>query len=277
MAGMTIPGMQQKKPMSNGGLTPGGNSYKTASGGLPTTVDPMGAGWGSDLNLGQADPMYYLRQQEANMSLPTSSGTGGIPGYNTPLRGTGGAVGSLVGGESNVNAPGYARGAAGTDASVSQSAFDRQQELQLAHDLEMQRFNAKNESMKQLLSQYGGGSSARVTRTPEDAAKESAARDAAFARAKETAGMNARASMSALDDVVAESGLMGSSVDASRRGAVVGGAKSEVNDFLRDQAMSEADRASEISDMEYQGQIAQRGQEMAKRQAILSLINSMSY
>src|SRR3990167_8418431 len=108
--------------------------------------------------------------------------------------------------------------------------------------------------------------------------QEQAARDAAFARAKEKAGQTARASMSTLQDVVAERGLMGSSVEAANTGALVGGAAGNIGEFLRDQAIQESGAATKRADMEYQGGIMQRGQDMARQQsrqqAILSLLTS---
>ena len=214
------------------------------------------------------DPRFAQAAAQATPQPLTPNG--GYGGYG------GGASmpSSIAALDSTVPAPQYARGTpSGGSAGVTQGGYDRQQEIQLQHDLEMQRMQSKKDMFTSLMGQYGGsGGGARVTRTPEDTAKEEAGRSAAFARAKETAGQNARASMASLNDVVAERGLMGSSVEAAQQGAIVGGAGSQVNDFLRDQAISEADRASEISDQEYQGQITQRGQEMARKQAILNLL-----
>lgn len=173
--------------------------------------------------------------------------------------------------------PGYARGNASGDASVTQGAYDRQQEIQLAHDLRMQEMNSKKDMFTTLLGQFGGGNSPRVTRTPENQAGEQAARDAAFARAKEKAGQTARASMAALDNIVAERGMMGSTVHAGKAGAIVGGAAGEIGEFLRDQAITESDRAAEVSDMDFMAQVSQRGQEMSRRQAMMGLLGNMLY
>ncbi len=128
----------------------------------------------------------------------------------------------------------------------------------------------RDDIMSRILSQP---TSARVERAAGPTAEqESAARDAAFARAKETAGQNARASMSALNDVVDSRGLMGSSVEAAQTGALVGGAADQVGNFLRDQAQSEADKATHVADVQYQGNVQQRAQELSRQQALLGLL-----
>ena len=78
--------------------------------------------------------------------------------------------------------------------------------------------------------------------------------------------------MTALQDVVDERGLMGSSIEAGQAGQIIGSAGGGLNEFLRDQAISESDRATNIADMEYQGQIQQRAQEMSRQQALLGLL-----
>ena len=103
-------------------------------------------------------------------------------------------------------------------------------------------------------------------------ANEEAARGAAFARAKEQAGQTARASLSALEDVSAERGLMGSTLEASEQGRVAGGARADIQDFTREQLMQDLDRSREVANMTYQGGITQRGQDLSRQQALLGLL-----
>ena len=105
--------------------------------------------------------------------------------------------------------------------------------------------------------------------------QEQAARDSAFARAKEKAGQTARASMSSLQDVAAERGLMGSSVEAAQSGALVGGAAGDIGEFLREQAIQEAGAATGRADLEYKGNLQQRQQDMSQKQALLSLLQGL--
>lgn len=243
-----------------------------AKGGM---VDPQYR-WGSDLNLGADDPMYFQRRQEAAMQKEKDAYTAYSDqqaAIAAAMRGGGsGAVPASIQALDTVSAPGYSRGGPGGDAAISQGAYDQQQQLQLAHDLRMQEFDYKKNAIAGMTA---GGDSARVTRTPENQAAEQASRDAAFARAKEKAGQTARASMAALDDAAAESGMMGSSVHAAKTGAIIGGAANNIGEFLRDQAITEADRAAEVSDMDFMAQVSQRGQEMQRKQALMSLLGNL--
>lgn len=141
----------------------------------------------------------------------------------------------------------------------------------------------KREDMQRLLSQFsgGGGASASLGGGGSSASlgSEAAARDAAFARAKEQAGSTARASMAALDDSMAERGLTGSSIAASQMGALVGGAANKVNDFFREQAIQDANRASQVADRNFaaQQQMALQQQSAAanQRNALIGLIGNL--
>jgi hypothetical protein len=42
--------------------------------------------------------------------------------------------------------------------------------------------------------------------------------------------------------------------------------------LTRDQMISDVNRASDVSDMDYQGRITQRGQDLANRQSFISLL-----
>ena len=101
---------------------------------------------------------------------------------------------------------------------------------------------------------------------------EAAARAAAFARAKEQAGGTALSALRALNNQSAERGQTGSSMERGMIGNVVGDAASQVNEYSRDQLMADLQRAAQLSDMEYQGNITQRGQNMALTPAMLALV-----
>lgn len=103
---------------------------------------------------------------------------------------------------------------------------------------------------------------------------ESAARSAAFARAKEQAGQTAAASVEALKNVMAGSGRAGSSMEAEGLADVVSGARGEVNEFTRDQLIMDLARAAELADTQYQGRITQRGQNMSMTPSILGMLTA---
>jgi hypothetical protein len=114
----------------------------------------------------------------------------------------------------------------------------------------------------------------QVTRPIGGDEQEAAARAAAFARAKEQAGSTATASLRALQDVLANSGRMGGSLEAGMTADVVGGAGNQVNEFTRDQLMMDLNRAADIGDMNYQGAIQQRGQNLGMLPSLASLISA---
>lgn len=104
--------------------------------------------------------------------------------------------------------------------------------------------------------------------------QENAARAAAFARAKEQAGNTANAALASLKGLYEQSGTMGSTMEAARAGQIIGGAGADVNEFTRDQLMSDLARAAQIADMQYQGGITQRGQNLGAQQALFALMNN---
>lgn len=240
----------------------------------PTGIPAAPGEWGSDLNLGQPDPMYFQRRQEAAMPPPPVPSQPEI--RTTPVASR--MPASVAALDASRQTTGYQRGNGASDTAVSSNAYDVQQQTQLEHDLRMKEQKARTDSVSALMGQFAGGSnSPRVTRTPENQAAEQASRDAAFARAKEKAGQTARASMQTLQGVLDERGLMGSSIEGAETGNIIGGAAGDIGEFLRDQAITESNRAADISDMDFSAQVAQRGQEMSRKQAMMSLLGSMLY
>ena len=128
--------------------------------------------------------------------------------------------------------------------------------------------------MTGLLGQGGSGALApREGYGGNIAANEQAVRGAAFARAKEFAGQNALAALKSIQGLTADRGLMGSTYEGNLLGDVVGGAVGQLGDYGREQYIQDVNRAGDIADMQYQGNITQRGQDIARQQAILSLLN----
>jgi hypothetical protein len=153
-------------------------------------------------------------------------------------------------------------------SAIGDAAFNRQQEMLLADKLARDR-------MTSLSSLMGTESQPRVSMSPGP--DETAARAAAFARAKEQAGATARASLRSLQGVIDERGMTGSSTEAAQTGGVLGGAVNTVGDFTREQLMQDLGRAERIADLTYQGNITQRGQDLNKQQALLGLMVGAAY
>ena len=103
---------------------------------------------------------------------------------------------------------------------------------------------------------------------------EEGARAAAFARAKEQAGMSANAAIQSLRGLFEQQGTTGSTMEAARMGEALGGARADVGDFTQQQLMADLARAAQISDQRYSGGITQRGQDIAAKNALMALINS---
>ena len=125
-----------------------------------------------------------------------------------------------------------------------------------------------------MLQGAGTGAGAQVQHGAGPQGNEMAARAAAFARAKEQAGQTANASLAALRGLYEGRGTMGSTMEAADAGRVIGGAGAGVNAFTREQLLSDLARAAEIEDMQYQGNITQRGQDINARNALYSLMNA---
>lgn len=158
------------------------------------------------------------------------------------------------------------------------SSQPSQWEIQQYYDQQGARRDALNRVMG-LFGSGGGGWSAPAAAQTVGSIGGGAGTAAAFARAKETAGRTARASMSALDDVMAERGLMGSSIAAAQTGALVGGAANQVNDFTREQAIQQSNQAQENARLQFQAQqqanLQASAQQANQRNALMSLIGQL--
>jgi len=101
------------------------------------------------------------------------------------------------------------------------------------------------------------------------------ARAAAFARAKDQAGKLARASLTSVAENVASRGISGSGIEALRSANAIGGAEESLQDLNTAQLMSDENRASNIDDRNYAGDLAKRGQDLNARQSYLSLLRGL--
>lgn len=102
---------------------------------------------------------------------------------------------------------------------------------------------------------------------------DQAARDAAFARAKEQAGQTALAGLKSFQGQMENRGLMGSTQESQGMGNIIGATGGAVNDFTREQLINDLNRSAQVADTQYQGNITQRGQDMQRQQALISLLN----
>ena len=127
----------------------------------------------------------------------------------------------------------------------------------------------------------GGGATVPQVSMPDT----SAASAAAFGRAKDQAGQTARASLTALHNELASRNMLGSGVEGGETARIIGRAAGGANEMTREQAIQDAQAGMSRASQEYQGRIAQRGQDIDAAQAaasrrqqslqgLLSVINS---
>lgn len=159
---------------------------------------------------------------------------------------------------------------------ISQAAYDQQQQTLLNASVGQQDLNSRMAAISAMegagatVPHVSGGSSTGVGMSP----METAARAAAFARAKEQAGNNALASLHAIQGLAESTGQMGSSMDARRQGAAVGEASASVGNFTRDQLMSDLNRSADVANTTYQGDITQRGQDLSRLQSLIGILSA---
>lgn len=114
-----------------------------------------------------------------------------------------------------------------------------------------------------------------ISRTSGPSAQqESAAREAAFNRAKDKSGKIAASSLRGLREALGSRGLLGGGAEGAGVAQLAGQTGEGLGDVVREQAVQEAGQASRNADTEYTGQVSQRGQDIARRQSLLSLINA---
>jgi hypothetical protein len=187
--------------------------------------------------------------------------------YGNPVGGTHQAGTTILSNTGNGN-PDLSRNAYEQQAQTSLEAQLAQQRMQEEARLNQEAFASRLAR----LSSSGGTTGPRVTHGA--GADESAARANAFARAKDSAGLNAQAALKSLHAVMSATGRAGSSQEMSQAVNALGEGRSDVNSFIDKQLESELQRAAQVSDMTYQGDITQRGQDAAAKQALQSLIMS---
>lgn len=147
-----------------------------------------------------------------------------------------------------------------TGAQVGQNAGEALKALQDASGLNLLGFANGSAS-----GGAGGVGAAHVA--PPDM---SGARSAAFGRAKDSAGQTARAALESLQSEMAGRGILGSGIEGGNTANIIAKAGQGVNEVSREQAIQDANAASQYGQMQYQGDITQRGQDLSAQQANLA-------
>ena len=166
------------------------------------------------------------------------------------------------------------------DPSTGQTSYSTQFGLGLDKELATrdkynQAAEARRVASMQSLIGGTGGPGARVSRMSGPTAEQAeAARQAAFARAKDRTGKIARSSLDALQSAISDRGLgAGSTFEAAQTGRILGGGEAALGEFEREQAILDATEAGRLGDVQFQGDITQRGQDISRQQSLLSLLN----
>lgn len=98
-------------------------------------------------------------------------------------------------------------------------------------------------------------------------ADPTAANAAAFARAKDQAGETARGALTGLTSQLGAHGQLGSGAGARATGGIVNRAAQGSNEITREQAIQGVDTNNRFAETNYQGDITQRGQDLAAQEA----------
>ncbi len=157
----------------------------------------------------------------------------------------------------------FAREAATAREAASASDFERRQTAGAGD------FDRRLSAIRSL-----SGGSPGLDDTANIVSNEQAARDAAFARAKDTQGQIARSSLDALSGIMSERGMLGGGYEGAGQAAILGGAQANLGETARGQALSDVERSGQIADRNYAGSITKRGQDMSKLQSLLGILSS---
>lgn len=154
---------------------------------------------------------------------------------------------------------------------------------QAAAALQAQKFGEGQQAQTSLLQNIpmllgaagGSGSTAPVTYgagtgpMPNPAMLQ-ASQEAAFARAKDQTGLIGKSAISGLRDSMAARGTLGSGIEGEETARVLNTGATQLGDVNRQQLEDTLTGATHAADVQYQGGIAQRGQ---NQQAVQSLMN----
>lgn len=169
-------------------------------------------------------------------------------------------------------------------AAVQASQLGMQQhegEAKLQADAEQRRLAQFPQLLQTFNSSFKSGGMAEPGHVDYGGAiqGEDAANSAAYGRAKDVAGQQGRAALDALHDVMGARGLTGSGISMNRAGGVIGAANSNLADVNREQLIQSLAQNRARASEQFQGNIAQRGQDVSLRgqniSAQQSFINPM--
>ena len=117
------------------------------------------------------------------------------------------------------------------------------------------------------------GTQPKVSRIAGPSAdQEQQARNSAIVRAKQRAYQQGSAALNSLYGRLQARGMGGGGYEAGEIGEVLAQAANPVGDLLVQQSQDDVNQARHVADQEFQGDITQRGQDQARRLAMLQYI-----
>lgn len=129
------------------------------------------------------------------------------------------------------------------------------------------KFNTSASASSAIGSGVPGGGPSNVSGVaPVDT---SAATSAAFANAKDQVGEETGGALTGLRSALAGRGLLGSGAESRGTTSVITKGQGELGKASRGQAIETADLAQKNAETNYQGQVAQRGQDVQREQNIM--------
>lgn len=101
--------------------------------------------------------------------------------------------------------------------------------------------------------------------------------DAAFAAAKDKAGILTRSGLTSLQSELEGRGIAGGGMEAGRTGLVLGGGMNALSDVVRGQAQQQAGRAYDVEDRNFAASEAERNRQIDIWRARVNMLSNLGY
>lgn len=162
--------------------------------------------------------------------------------------------------------PQYQAATAGANLASNKTAQEASQEPQAFNDI--QSAIGQLQGLYGTLSGAPSASSSFSASTPTLTMPDtSAANAASYAAAKDQAGQTSGAALRSLQNVMAGRGLSGSNLEADQARQIIQNTAQGINDVSRTQAINNTQLAQQAAELQYQGGITQRGQDIQQQEA----------
>lgn len=266
-------------PTNTPALTPTGPTQQARTNAQQAVLGLQGAG-GTPVNGGQAQSAQGGGFAGPGGGVFTQAGAGSNYSVDTQGRTSYNVTPNLIPQQAAAES-GLMGQQAGYGSAAAQKAneYAMQQEAQKAA-LAQEAFRNKFGMVSGIAGSQGGPALPRESMGGggQMSQAETAARNAAFARAKDQAGLIGNSAMQGLTDAMGARGIHGSTIEQEGIGNVLAGAAGGMGEFNREQLLSDLARSGDVANQTYQGNITQRGQDIQQQQqkqsALIALMNA---